>query len=391
MKTILSFAVTLLIAVQPYAQIPISGSAFTYSQSFSFSSVPAGWAFFETGANADAALATSTGTNSAGNTYLLGTPSEYALGGLQSDNLVPTVGVCFSNDMTNQTITAITVQYLAETWRVGAPNRPDGLDFQINANTTSIDDGGGWTDVDALDYRNPGQAVGFSNVQHSATRTMTISGLHIEPRTTFCMRWLDLDAAGADDAIGVDNFMITAIATALPVELLRFSGKRDHAVIRLSFATATERNNAYFGIERSADARTFLEIGRVEGAGTSNLPHSYEFTDEKPLAGTNYYPLRQVDFDGVESFSPVVSVAFGSSGAITLAPSPAADHIRVWLEEPLPDDSRWQVFDHTGRQALSGIWGAETTAYELDVSALPPGMYTFRLTAGGLVRQFWTR
>ena len=186
----------------------------------------------------------------------------------------------------------------------------------------------------------------------------------------------------------VDAITITGNGTgcALPITLSDFRGVLQKQNVLLTFSTATELNNSHFAIERSADARNFTEIGRVQGAGTTQVPQSYTFTDEKPLAGTNYYRLRQVDFDGTESFSPVVSVVFGKTGSISIAPSPATDRVHIQLEAALTNDGRWQVFDNTGRQVLSGNWEAESADFDLDVNVLPEGMYTFRLAVGTQVQ-----
>lgn len=391
MKTIIPFAVALLRVAIACAQIPISSTSFSYSQTFTSPDIPPGWSFIETGANADEAFGISTGSNSTGNTYLLGTPSEYAFGGLQSGTLVPTIGVCFTNTMPDRDITGISLQFIAETWRVGTSNRSDGLDFQFNTHTSAIDGEGIWVDVNELDYRNPGQATGTGNVKHSTSFSRTFSGLSIAPGTTFCMRWLDLDATDADDAIGIDNFNVTSIATVLPVEWLHFSARREAAVSVLSFSTATEHNNAWFVVERSADAQHFAEIGRVQGAGTSSVMHAYTFTDDTPLPGANYYRLRQVDFGGSGSFSSIVRVVFGPSGGIVLAPSPATDRVRIRLEETTANGGQWQVFDNMGRPVLSGVWEAETAELEVDVQVLPEGVYTFRLVVGARVwvKEFW--
>lgn len=172
----------------------------------------------------------------------------------------------------------------------------------------------------------------------------------------------------------------------MPISLVSFKGTIINKSTLLTFSTATETNNSHFVIERSGDARTFAEIGQVRGAGTTQEPHEYTFTDEKPMNGTNYYRLRQVDFDGTESFSPVVSVVFGKSDRITIAPSPATDRVNIRLEEALNADGQWQVFDNMGRQVLSGAWEAESGDYDLDVVTLPEGMYTFRLTVGAQVQ-----
>lgn len=176
----------------------------------------------------------------------------------------------------------------------------------------------------------------------------------------------------------------------LPVLLRKFDAQIKNQSTLLTFSTATELNNSHFGIERSGDGRQFEQIGEVKGAGTTTLPQEYTFTDASPLRGTNYYRLKQVDYDGQFAYSPVVSVQFGKSGNISLAPSPASDHVTIALEEQPQHDAPWQLFDATGRLALSGTWQAETASFELDVNSLPEGIYTFRLALGQevLVKQF---
>ena len=387
MKTITPLVIALLGAMSGNTQISITDPSFSYSQTFTPALIPEGWSFFETGDNADGSFGVSTGSNATGNTYLLGTPSEYCFGGLQSGSVIPTIGVRFVNDMPTRTITSITLQFIAETWRVGTSNRPDGLDFQINVNASDINSEGTWATIPALAYRNPGQQTGFSNVKHSQTFNYTITGLSIPPGAPFSMRWLDLDATGADDAIGIDNFIIAGL-TSLPVELLHFSGKKDGASVLLSFATATERDNSHFVIERSGDGRAFEAIGEVRGAGNSQQRHDYTFTDDKPLRGTNYYRLRQVDLDGEENLGPIIQIELDRISQLTLAPSPAFSRVRIHLEEAPSPDARWQVFDNMGNQVLSGLWQTESNEDEIDIDALPKGTYTFYLIADG---QVWSK
>jgi hypothetical protein len=83
----------------------------------------------------------------------------------------------------------------------------------------------------------------------------------------------------------------------LPVELLYFNAISKNEVI-LKWATATEINNDYFSIERSEDGKFFYEIGRVKGNGNTNEIISYSYEDKFELASTEYYRLKQVDFDG---------------------------------------------------------------------------------------------
>lgn len=224
-----------------------------------------------------------------------------------------------------------------------------------------------------------GDAVGSAFVVYNGTgNSFTVTGLTVG--NTYHFAVYEFNSCGP-------NYKTPALtASALPITLTSFKAEVRKTSTLLSFSTATETNNSHFAIERSADGRVFSEIGQVRGAGTTQEPQSYTYTDERPLAGINYYRLRQVDYDGTESFSPVVRVVFGKQDRITLAPSPATDRVRIHLDEALRTDGLWQVYDNTGRQVLSGAWEAETADYELDVNTLPEGMYTFRLVVGASVQ-----
>ena len=105
-----------------------------------------------------------------------------------------------------------------------------------------------------------------------------------------------------------DNFIATLaiddieIAEAqivpLPVSLISFTGASLGENIRLNWSTASEQKNSHFEILRSADGKTFENIGTVQGNGTSSEQHFYSYTDRSPLAGVNYYRLKQVDYNG---------------------------------------------------------------------------------------------
>ena len=185
--------------------------------------------------------------------------------------------------------------------------------------------------------------------------------------------------------INIHNLIINQL-TSLPIELLNIKASNITTSTLLSFSTASERNNDFFAIERSNDGRTFDEIGQVKGAGTSQAPQYYTFTDKQPLSGKNYYRLRQVDFDGKVAYSAVVNVVFSQSGDIRLAPSPATDLVLVQLDQPATEDGLWQVFDVAGRLVQSGNWAAETDMASIHVGTLAEGMYTFRFTMGQTVQ-----
>jgi len=188
----------------------------TLADSGTSSVPPTGWIFEESGLGANTIYSADDGSNSVGDVYSLGSTgnNERAFGTLRTGSLIPTLGVRLMNN-TGSTITSLDVSYTGETWRVGAAGRSDRLDFQISTDATSLLNGT-WTDVDQLDYANPGQASGQGSLQHSANISHTITGLAIPAGATFYFRWSDWDVSGSDDSMGIDDFSVTANGGTAP-------------------------------------------------------------------------------------------------------------------------------------------------------------------------------
>jgi len=116
------------------------------------------------------------------------------------------------------------------------------------------------------------------------------------------------------------------ISAPLPIELTAFSAQKDGPSARLTWATASELNNDYFTLERSAVGVEFEAVARIPGAGTSLEERQYEWRDEHPLPGDNYYRLRQTDYDGNTTLSKVEVVAFEDAPeAFGIYPNPAGN------------------------------------------------------------------
>jgi Secretion system C-terminal sorting domain len=111
----------------------------------------------------------------------------------------------------------------------------------------------------------------------------------------------------------------------LPIELLYFKAVATLENVQLQWATASELNFDYFGIEKSYDAITFFQIGKVSGQGTSTTKHFYSFIDEKGTVGRAYYRLREVDFDGYEKTFNIAVADFTSQKKVSFFPNPVVD------------------------------------------------------------------
>jgi hypothetical protein len=141
------------------------------------------------------------------------------------------------------------------------------------------------------------------------------------------------DVGGAFKDGEVEDYLIP-FATVLPVRLSYFSGKIDNNHVLLSWKTASENNTSHFEIERSADGRNFISIGRVN-AGT--VPAAYSFIDPSPVAsGINFYRLAVVDKDDRHSYSSIIRInTMNTSFKASIAPNPATAMINLVIENSL--------------------------------------------------------
>lgn len=97
----------------------------------------------------------------------------------------------------------------------------------------------------------------------------------------------------------------------LPVELIYFKAEVFNNIVLLAWGTATELNNYGFFVERSTteDFSEFVTLGFVEGHGTSFNTWHYTFEDTTiTIAGAYFYRLNQMDIDGNNKYSNVISV-----------------------------------------------------------------------------------
>jgi hypothetical protein len=127
-------------------------------------------------------------------------------------------------------------------------------------------------------------------------------------------------------SLRIDNVRIfaTVVLTNLPIELLSFTGEKVDDDVLLRWSTASEEDNDFFTIFRSLDMQDWQEIAVVPGAGTSQSRIDYQLVDEFPHLGTNYYKLRQTDFDGTFEDSHVIAVDFDVGNTFIAFPNPTA-------------------------------------------------------------------
>jgi hypothetical protein len=159
-----------------------------------------------------------------------------------------------------------------------------------------------------------GTTTSKSNVWRSqadcATATVASIGLNM----------IDLQIEGEGISYRTVSF---PFSTTLPVKMVGFSAEQEQQKVKLSWSTATEIDNDFFTVERSADGNHWTEIKRIKGAGNSTDLRSYSSYDENIAAGTFHYRIKQTDFDGKASYSEVRTIRnINSNKNVSLFPIP---------------------------------------------------------------------
>ncbi|HEX5153503.1 MAG TPA: T9SS type A sorting domain-containing protein [Parafilimonas sp.] len=195
-----------------------------------------------------------------------------------------------------------------------------------------------------------------------------------------------------DKTIAYDNINVVvtqggSILTAcsvLPLQFNLFTATSKNSSVQLQWQTTNEINNDYFSIERSADSKTFISIGKISALKSVNI-NKYAFNDNNPLKGKNYYRLKQFDKDGKYTYSGIVSIIFEGQErpAFVISPNPADNFITVTVP-PVNGVSKIVIYDIAGKKIISSEMGVQTTLKTMDIKQLAPGIYHVVLLQNGI-------
>jgi hypothetical protein len=200
--------------------------------------------------------------------------------------------------------------------------------------------------------------------------------------TTYYLKVLEYNGSGAQTTYNTTSSG-TGFAngnngsTGLPVSLLSFDAEVSGQYVNLNWETASEENNDYFIVERSLDAENFAPIGKVQGAGNSNVMQKYQFTDtDVPSNTVVYYRLHQYDFDGKDEIFPSVSVTLKDLEVGIQSMSMLDNSLIINYSNPNGENTVFQIVDINGKSlqmAVSTASGQQSVNFNL--SGLSHGLY----------------
>ena len=166
----------------------------------------------------------------------------------------------------------------------------------------------------------------------------------------------------------------------VPVELLSFTGEQIKNEHILHWSTSQEQNSSHFDLERSADSRHFSALGTITAAGNSATQRNYNYTDELPMQGDNFYRLRMVNTDGSAKYSNIILLKRLGNAVISIYPNPTARTLKVMLNG-VANNSKLTatIFDINGKYVQGKVLMQAGASLEFDVEHLARGMYMLKL------------
>lgn len=205
----------------------------------------------------------------------------------------------------------------------------------------------------------------------------------------------------------------TQCDSPLPVELAYITGELDGEIVKLNWETATEINNYGFQVQRNTPLASgippyeggneggWIELGFVQGYGTTNSPKQYSYEDDLDLTLNHNlnlsqldYRLKQIDNDGTFTYSKVVTVDISTITSINeeeknytfkLAqnyPNPFNPSTVIKYQIPKRTHVRVEVFNSLAKRVAVLINREQNSGkykVKFDGSGLSSGIYFYRL------------
>ncbi len=180
----------------------------------------------------------------------------------------------------------------------------------------------------------------------------------------------------------------------LPIELSAFKASARAKDVKLSWTTASEKNNDYVLVESSQNGIDFRAIGKVQGAGTSTIAQHYSLLDPTPFVGINYYRLKQFDLDGKSTYSNIISAQFGTTEnqLSEIYPNPSRSGlVKLDYFSTTQETILIRVYDLTGRVVLQRTSSVTPASNHLNFDFSGLGKGIFVLQVRGENQQFQRR
>ncbi len=211
----------------------------------------------------------------------------------------------------------------------------------------------------------------------SSTPDVTIGSGGSKTTHTTLMSAYTGSTTSSDLTIYADSTLFCGLDTggnaiALPVNFINFNAEILENRVSITWATAVEVNNDHFTVEKAYNDMMFFPLIDVAGAGISSEINRYSHSDILPYKGDVYYRLKQVDFDGLYTYSKIVLVMKQMmKGDGNIYPNPNTNEtFNIWVGK----DFRTKIIEIVGIDG-SLVRKVHPESPTVELKAMESGMY----------------
>ncbi len=177
----------------------------------------------------------------------------------------------------------------------------------------------------------------------------------------------------------------------LPVELIDLKAEPLISSIKVSWVTASEKNNRGFDLERiSSGINDFEKIAWLDGHGSTTVNHYYDFEDKNVNERIiYYYRLKQIDYNGDFDYSNTVSARLDAKPfTFMVVPNPYSSFTTIMFHLDQEQEVKLVVYNCLGQKVIVLADGLETEGthnyyFSAKDYGYVPGIYLVRLLVNG--------
>lgn len=157
---------------------------------------------------------------------------------------------------------------------------------------------------------------------------------------------------------------------------------------KLSWAFHTDQNQVTFEVERMVEGAGFVTLKKLTGVDSKLGQNIFQFEDQKPQAGNNYYRIKSIDKDGLVKYTEVKMLRFANldKEGLKIFPNPVSTTLNLDFEVEADATASIMVFNNAGamlkQQSLKVTKGRQHQT--LNVADLPTGVYHVSVMVNGI-------
>lgn len=169
----------------------------------------------------------------------------------------------------------------------------------------------------------------------------------------------------------------------LPVQLIEFTGSSSQLGNEINWITESEFQNNYFDIMHSRDAIHFEKIATIQGSGSTKDQHQYQFFHQGVPEGKNFYQLKQVDLNGGETYSKMITVnSIATDGLFSFYPNPTNNELTLQFQSSKETIATLNLYNQQGVIVKHEVFKLNEgmSVFTRDLKELKAGVYSLEVS-----------